>query len=155
MTQSNLQLSSLRLSVSLSLSLSPLFPASLSPSLALSLSVHVYLCVFSWYVNIHVKKINNIDVCVVMFVFFKWEISVCFACSVHVYLWVSTYLRPPISPSLPPPPLPLPVAGSAGQVITGNHETYLISADSAESADSWVAAIRRVMHEVSSHSSTY
>ena len=41
------------------------------------------------------------------------------------------------------------VAGSAGQVITGNHETYLISADSAESADSWVAAIRRVMHEVS------
>ena len=43
----------------------------------------------------------------------------------------------------------VPVAGSAGQVITGNHETYLISADSSESADSWVAAIRRVMHEVS------
>ena len=64
-----------------------------------------------------------------------------------------TYLRPLISPPLPSPSLP--VAGSAGQVITGNHETYLISADSAESADSWVAAIRRVMHEVSSHSSTY
>ena len=144
MTQSNHQHSSLRLSVSLSLS------ASLSPSLALSLSVYVCLCVFSWYVNIHVKKINNVDVCVVVFVLLKWEISVCFACSVHVCLWMATYLHPPISP----PPSPLPVAGSAGQVITGNHETYLISADSAESADSWVAAIRRVMHEVSCHSST-
>jgi len=34
-------------------------------------------------------------------------------------------------------------------VITGNHESYLISAESAEIADVWVAAIRRVMHEVS------
>lgn len=39
-------------------------------------------------------------------------------------------------------------AGSAGQGITSNHETYLISADSAQLADSWVAAIRRVIHEV-------
>ena len=39
-------------------------------------------------------------------------------------------------------------AGNAGQVITGNHNTYLISADSAELAEQWVAAIRRVMHEV-------
>lgn len=41
------------------------------------------------------------------------------------------------------------IAGNAGQVISSNHDTYLISADSAEMADSWVAAIRRVMHEVS------
>lgn len=40
------------------------------------------------------------------------------------------------------------VAGSAGQVITGNHNTYVISAESADSADGWVAAIRRVMFEV-------
>ena len=39
-------------------------------------------------------------------------------------------------------------AGSAGQGISSNHETYLISADSAELADSWVTAIRAVMHEV-------
>ncbi|XP_064393491.1 rho GTPase-activating protein 24-like isoform X2 [Halichondria panicea] len=38
-------------------------------------------------------------------------------------------------------------SGSAGQVITGNHNTYVISADSAELADEWVAAIRRVMVE--------
>jgi phosphoribosylformimino-5-aminoimidazole carboxamide ribonucleotide (ProFAR) isomerase len=68
---------------------------------------------------------------------------VCFASSnAHMH----THTTPvPLSPSLVPR---LPVAGSAGQVITGNHESYLISADSAESADSWVAAIRRVMHEV-------
>ena len=47
------------------------------------------------------------------------------------------------------------IAGSAGQVITGNHETYLISADSAELADSWVAAIRRVLHEVIHHSAKF
>ena len=40
-------------------------------------------------------------------------------------------------------------AGGSGQVITGNHESYLISAESAEVADGWVIAIRRVMHEVS------
>lgn len=41
------------------------------------------------------------------------------------------------------------LAGNAGKLIASNHESYLISADSAEMADSWVAAIRRVMHEVS------
>jgi len=42
------------------------------------------------------------------------------------------------------------VAGNAGQVITGNHNNYIICADSAELADNWVAAIRRVMVEVGS-----
>lgn len=42
-------------------------------------------------------------------------------------------------------------AGNAGQGITSNHETYLISADSADLADTWVEAIRRVMHEVCCH----
>ena len=39
------------------------------------------------------------------------------------------------------------VAGR-GQQISNTHDTYLISADTAALADDWVAAIRRVMHEV-------
>lgn len=39
------------------------------------------------------------------------------------------------------------VAGR-GQQLSKTHETYLISAESAQDADDWVAAIRRVMHEV-------
>lgn len=39
------------------------------------------------------------------------------------------------------------VAGH-GQQLSKTHETYLISAESAQDADDWVAAIRRVMHEV-------
>ena len=39
------------------------------------------------------------------------------------------------------------VAGR-GQQISNTHDTYLISAESAGEADDWVAAIRRVMHEV-------
>lgn len=39
------------------------------------------------------------------------------------------------------------VAGKEHQVITSNHDTYLISAESAEDANDWVAAIKRVMHE--------
>lgn len=39
------------------------------------------------------------------------------------------------------------VAGR-GQQISNTHDTYLISAESAVEADDWVAAIRRVMHEV-------
>ena len=71
---------------------------------------------------------------------------VLFRC-LHVYLFTNTHTDTHAHPCHP-------VAGSAGQVITGNHETYLISADSAESADGWVAAIRRVMHEVSQRTHT-
>ena len=39
------------------------------------------------------------------------------------------------------------VAGR-GRQISNTHDTYLINAESAQEADSWVAAIRRVMHEV-------
>ena len=39
-------------------------------------------------------------------------------------------------------------AGNEGQVITSTHDTYPISAESAEDADSWVAAINGVMREV-------
>jgi len=39
------------------------------------------------------------------------------------------------------------VSGSDRQGITSTHETYLITADTADEADQWVAAIRRVMHE--------
>ena len=39
-------------------------------------------------------------------------------------------------------------AGKERQVISSNHDTYLISAESAEDANNWVAAIKRVMHEV-------
>ena len=50
-------------------------------------------------------------------------------------------------PFTPSPPHTL-TAGNDRQVITSTHNTYLISADNGEAADNWVAAIRRVMHEV-------
>lgn len=40
------------------------------------------------------------------------------------------------------------VAGSGRGYITSTHDTYLIGAETAEEADSWVCAIRRVLHEV-------
>lgn len=39
-------------------------------------------------------------------------------------------------------------AAGQGQQISSTHDTFLISAESAGEADDWVAAIRRVMHEV-------
>lgn len=38
-------------------------------------------------------------------------------------------------------------AGDNKRVISSTHDTYLMSAESAEAADQWVATIRRVMHE--------
>ena len=56
-------------------------------------------------------------------------------------------LTPP-PPSAPHSPLLPSSAGRDRQGITSTHETYLISADTAEEADRWLTAIRRVMHEV-------
>eukprot|EP00731_Ephydatia_muelleri_P026688 Em0018g788a len=38
-------------------------------------------------------------------------------------------------------------AGDDKRVISSTHDTYLMSAESAEAADQWVATIKRVMHE--------
>ena len=41
------------------------------------------------------------------------------------------------------------LAGNGRNFITSTHDSYLISAESADEADSWVATIKRVLHEVS------
>ena len=39
-------------------------------------------------------------------------------------------------------------AGSGRDSITSTHDSYMISAESTEDADEWVAAIKRVLYEV-------
>ena len=129
--------------LSLSLSLSP-------PLLPPSLSVCMSLCVQMVCQHSHQESQCSGCLCR-MLVFLKREICVfslfCSDVCMCIILFTNTHTDTHAHPCHS-------VAGSAGQVITGNHETYLISADSAESADGWVAAIRRVMHEVSQHTYT-
>ena len=44
---------------------------------------------------------------------------------------------------------PYITAGSGRDSITSTHDSYMISSESSEDADEWVAAIKRVLYEVS------